>query len=65
MQKCTACNADVERVAVVSVLMPGKTDDIQNTQEIARICNDCVELVLTRALVLIKPEGALNWQDFL
>lgn len=63
--KCTACTTDVEKLAIISVFMPGKTEGIQNTQEIAQLCNTCIERLIRREITLDKPKESLSWQNFL
>ncbi len=62
---CTHCSQETDKIADIGVFMPGKTNNIQNTQTIARLCMNCVQLLITKQITLDKPEGYIEWQNFL
>jgi hypothetical protein len=64
MEICQVCSNEVERICVVSVLIPGRDEQgIQNTQEISRMCNSCITLLVNQQLHIPIPANALKIGD--
>lgn len=63
--KCSLCGID-DAICEVFMFISGKdTRGITNTQQIASLCNDCVEKLVSGKVILEPPLDAVDWDQLL
>ena len=63
---CQVCGSEVERLCIVSVFIPGRDEqNVHNTVEIGRICNECTVKLMSGEIKLETPTAALTLNDML